>query len=129
MRVKCKYNRGYQIKGIRAEGEEDEAVYDLSIGKEYDVFGMDLADGIVCLLVCDDYSLPNWYSTACFDILDDKIPDWWYYRDFFTEPDILVKASWGYKELIKDNEHHDALLEREPDALAIFKRYVDELGK
>jgi hypothetical protein len=34
-------------------------------------------------------------------------------------------AKWGYRQLVSDPSHSDALLERDSNALAIFDRLVD----
>jgi hypothetical protein len=114
----------------------DEA-FDLTVDRTYIVLGMGIWETVLQLLVKDDRSLPAWCPAALFDISDQSMPPGWRFvlRDGAqcSGADLWTRwvAHWGYEQLVSDERHSDALLERDAQALAVFEteyaRRVTEL--
>lgn len=79
---------------------------------------MSLYAGALMVLIRDDTRLPNWYPIQLFEVAEPVLPNNWLFANFGNSEHL--QAIWGYEELIRDESHYDALLERDPDALRIF---------
>jgi hypothetical protein len=123
----------------------------LRINQLYVVFGMSLfrpsrlaadsprkpdwfpAAAGLSVLVCHESDRPptvrpDWYPIELFAIEDPRIPASWEFSPVrrgaeASETDIL--ARWGYPLLVHSDEHFDGLVERDPKALAEFRREYD----
>lgn len=100
--------------------------FDLTRGKIYRAYGLLMEKGGLAALTTDDYGKPFWYPLQAFTVEDSTLPDGWRFR-FFSEAkpdgmpgDFQPQAIWGYPELVRDLAHNDALMDRDPDAMAIF---------
>jgi hypothetical protein len=101
-----------------------ESTFDVTIGKEYVVYGIVLWRSLLLLLISDDYSLPHWAPLELFEPIDAKLPeDWFFSTNVANEHG--VTAIWGYERLIRDRVHYERLVEGEPDAIEAF---VSERG-
>lgn len=98
------------------------AVTDVTIGSNYLVAAISIYVGLVMVLIRDDTHLPSRYPMEMFDVADSRLPSDWFFVNY-PDSDFL-QAIWGYEELVVDEFHYDALLEREDDALAIFDSRV-----
>jgi hypothetical protein len=125
MVAECRYNSGKNIKNYRFRGETDNSVYDLTITKQYKIFGICIYEDIISYLVSDDSELPNWYSALCFKIINNQLPKEWFYKEFI-EDNTLLKAIWGYKLLVDDKKHYIGLLEREKEDIDYFRKVITE---
>ena len=106
------------------------AHYDITIGRDYVVVSMGIWETVLQILIRSDLGLPTWCPAALFEIVQQPIPDHWHFtlrdgaqhsgRDLWTR----WVAQWGYEELIVQEDHSDSLIERHPDALAIFNLEV-----
>lgn len=105
-----------------------ETVFHLEVGKHYVILGLGIFETILLALVCDETQKPNWLPIGLFDLTDKELPAGW---EFGVLDGIAASggdasnrwvARWGYPELVRDDRHSDALIERDPDALAIFAR-------
>ncbi|HBX81965.1 MAG: hypothetical protein WAV45_09450 [Propionibacteriaceae bacterium] len=93
---------------------------------------MSIVERAFFLLVRDDAGGPCFAPAGFFEIFDAGVPQGWRFalgagvhasgRALWSAPTV---ATWGYRELIDDAFHLQALLEFEPAALTIFDRYVD----
>ena len=121
MKVSCIANSGKSLPGAYlSHGYFAESVFRIAIGKEYLVFGMALWDSRLMVLLSDEDDLPNWYPVELFSLVDPRLPtDWMCNVNMKNEGGL--KAVWGYESLVLDDEHHDALQERESGALEIFQ--------
>lgn len=115
----------------QSRAEAFESAYPLTPGKNYPVVGMTIAERAFYLLVPDDWGGPCFAPAGLFELFTATIPPGWKFgleagirasgRDLWSKPGV---ASWGYPELIDDPDHVRALVEMEPDALAIFEAQV-----
>lgn len=120
MKVRCIANRGAALSGrAKRAGFTDQSVFHVTMGEEYPVYGMALWDSGLAVLICDDTGLPWWYPIELFDVIDRRLPDSWEFDVTWTE-DAYALALWGYPALIRDPDYHDALVEREDEALRVF---------
>jgi hypothetical protein len=94
------------------------AVTHLTVNAEYGVCAMSIYAGALMAFLSDDTGLPNWYPIQLFRVDDSRIPDGWRFASY-NESDHL-QALWGYDELIEDEQHYDAVLARDPEALETF---------
>lgn len=93
---------------------------DITIGRSYQIYAMALWRGHLVLLLCDDGGLPNWYPIDAFNVMSCQLPASWKFS-YVQKPGSLLQAVWGYGRLIDDPEHYDALLERDADAVNVFR--------
>lgn len=123
MKVKCIANSGKDLSGKSlALGYTVESRFDeLKIGESYFVYGMHVYEGMISyLLIDEEINRPFWYPAELFVVSDHRLPVEWYFNYYGDREDYLVSAVWGYKELALDENHHDGLLEREPEDMKIF---------
>lgn len=129
MRVTCIGNSGQQLpKKYLASGNTVQSVFHVELGHTYPVYGISLWDDgtLNYLLQGKNEDLPSWNPSELFRVSESSLPMEWYFNYYSNR---TVPAIWGYKELVLDEEHHDALIERESDAIKIFlkrKKEIDE---
>ena len=127
MRVKCRYNTG---EHLHFETKEDEwqrkSEMDLTINKEYIVYGICYYDYIFKYLVYEDLNQPFWYACELFEIINDKIPSSWYFS-FLYHLDSPMKILLGYDELVNNEDHNDDLLDKNESAERIFYKRKAEI--
>ena len=120
MRIKCHSNSGQSLsKRYLTIGYFSESVFHVATGTDYTVFGISVYRGLVLYLLLDDLNLPNWFPRDLFKIVDARIEADWLCAQYQNEAglDFLM----GYPTLVADGTHYDALLERDPGALEIFR--------
>lgn len=129
MRVKCVANDVHKLRSrelqerlgrsIRLDGADD----DLHIGESYDVFVLRESDGGLWVLLDtvpqSDHPYP--YPLEMFDVVDASIPEDWSIG-FERRAHGTTMTSVGFSEWVKDATFYERLLDREPDALAIWER-------
>jgi hypothetical protein len=131
MIVTCVYNLGDDLADHqRGRFTMLHSEYPLTKGAAYVALGMGVWETILEVLVRDDWGKPLWCPLGLFDCPPQPMPADW----AFTVCDGLTLsgtalwtrwvARWGYEELVRDPGHSDALMERDPAALAIFSREV-----
>jgi len=122
MRVVCSGKTGkcLSAKYLAAlSGETEQTEYDVSVGKEYEVFGVAVWRSIILLLLLDDGNLPDWYPVELFSVADAQLPEDWFFSVSVAN-EHGVEAIWGYDHLVRTPSHYEALLERDPSALRMF---------
>ncbi len=125
MLIQCKNNsaKALSVKALRVSGT-DATEFPLIIGKKYTVFAICLWQGVLKYLIIGEQNLPMWYPSELFDVVEKTLPFEWYC-------DIVVgqalEAIWGYKEMVYDNCHFDALQERDSKAVKIFLKRKAEI--
>jgi hypothetical protein len=106
-----------------------ETRFDLSRGNLYRTYGLMMYNGALVALTTDDYGDPTWTPLQAFTVEDPSLPGGWLFQYFPPERDGLpdkpqVQAIWGYRELADDLAHNNALMDRDPAAMAIFASEV-----
>ncbi|MGA7237067.1 MAG: hypothetical protein WBY44_15375 [Bryobacteraceae bacterium] len=96
------------------------SVLHITVDKDYAVFGMAVWKDTLRILISDDNGLPNWYPIELFSVKDARLPDDWLFAFFGNDESSHLQALWGYRNLVIDEQHYDALVERDERALAIF---------
>jgi len=120
MIVKCVANSGKNRPGIyRTLGYTNQLVFHVSPGKEYVVQSMALWGLHLVLLLADDAGRPNWFPAVLFRVVNPHLPPDWAY-DIARHDSRGLRAIWGYKEIVQNKQHNDALIDRDPDALRLF---------
>jgi hypothetical protein len=75
---------------------------------------------------CDETGRPRWQPIGLFEIDHQRLPEDW---EFVLLDGIAASggdalnrrvAMWGYRELVRDLEHSDRLIERDPAAFGVF---------
>ena len=134
MYVLCVANRVSALADHqRSRGETERSTYPITPGRSYPVLGMLLWENVFCFLVRSDSGGPVMAPAGFFELGTWKIPPGWSFglcppirasgRDLWADG---TQARWGYYEYVHDPEHQNQLLECEPEALAIFARYLLE---
>jgi hypothetical protein len=107
-------------------------VFHVNIGSDYLVMGMSLWETVLTVLVCDETGRPHFHPIGLFTVDIQAMPDHW---EFVLLDGIAASggdalnrrvAMWGYRELVRDLEHGDKLIDRDPATVEIFFR---ELAK
>lgn len=124
MKVLCKYSRNQDVPvRLRGGANLETAVFDLNVGREYVVHGQALfGTRLMYLIDPSENCRPNWYPTELFEVSDGAVPGGWMFMVFENEYFDDLGAIWGYEELVTDPHHFNSLVERDPNALAIFAR-------
>jgi len=103
---------------------DDEHVYDITIGKEYEVYGIMIFEGkIRYLVICDNTLTPNWITNDMFEIKDNRLPYNWCCNKFVSNN--IEGTIIGYKELSNNYQHLLGLMSRKPDDMKIFLEEKD----
>lgn len=98
--------------------------FQVTIGSEYAVLGIELYRDALQILVPDDsdFRRPQWLPIELFDVVDDAIAGWHF--KMFTHGsqafEAGFRARWGYAQLVDSDRHRDGLEGLDRDALAIF---------
>jgi hypothetical protein len=109
-----------------------ETVFHVEVGALYDVLGLGIFETLLLALVCDDTGKPGWLPAGVFEFQAQTLPSDWEFALIDGKAASGGDASnrwvarWGYAELVRDEHHSDALIERDPAALSVFFR---ELAK
>ena len=135
MRARCIFNSGAQLgKPTRGTFYSDRSIFQLTIGKRYPVLGLGLFETVMLALVCDETGQPNWLPVGLFQFERRALPEDWEFAllDGVAasggDPENRWLARWGYPELVRNDRHSDALIERDPAALSIFFRELEKLA-
>jgi hypothetical protein len=121
MQVRCNANRGRDLpRKYLSLGYTEHSVFNVNVGSVYTVFGMSIWKDALHVLLSDDNGLPNWHPIELFTVLDGRVPDDWLFCAY-GDNDSDLKALWGYADLVRNDGHYDALLEREGEALSLFR--------
>jgi hypothetical protein len=109
-----------------------DTVFDLELRKMYPVVGLGIFETVLLALVCDETGKPNWLPIGLFEIEGTSLPDDWEFSLLDGaaasggEASNRWVARWGYAELVHNDRHSDALIERDPAALEIFYRELEK---
>jgi hypothetical protein len=98
----------------------EKTVFHVRVGADYKVAGMGIFSGVLVALLRDDTGKPNWLPAAFFECSASRLPAFWGFRLIGTSDASGWTAKWGYEELIRDDDHINALIERDPSAMEIF---------
>ncbi len=131
MIVRCTHRHGAQLPAdALAGGNTPDSRFPVTFDRDYVVFGICLwREGVLYYLVVnDENNRPDWIPACLFRLVDGRLPFGWVYSYWRETSGFRVDAIWGYAELVvSDGKHYDALIEREPEALAIFDRRRAEI--
>jgi|SRR6516164_1800348 hypothetical protein len=131
MEVTCIHRQGSKVpKEALDLGNTTHAVFDLTYGKRYRVYGINVSKGIISYLIVEDGKpdRPCWKPACLFEVTDNRLPSTWSFAYWGDKPDFLVQGMLGYPELTEDDgKHNDDLLEREEVALALFEERRNEI--
>jgi hypothetical protein len=102
--------------------------FHVQLGKDYLVLGICLWETILIVLMCDETGRPRWHPIGLFEFDHEKLPEDW---EFSLLDGIAASggnalnrrvAIWGYRELVREPQHVDKLVDRDPAALEVFFR-------
>lgn len=130
MKVVCKQNTAKKLNLKEVTSIfSNEARYPLTIEKEYIVMGIAIYKDSNCIYyLVDNGSRPDWVPYMLFEISDNAFPPNWHINIVNKEkyPQSDVFSLFGFYELCKDEVFYDALVEREPEALEIYRKRKHE---
>jgi hypothetical protein len=125
MKVICKETTAKNLdpKEVSESLRKDHEFTYITIGSEYIVMGLagyKNKNGLSYLI--DNGSLTDWAPYGLFEISDKAFPPNWHIeiinKSKYPNSNILWLA--GFYELCTDENYHDALIEREPEAFEIY---------
>lgn len=128
----CKLQRSSQLpdhqRGRFADLDQE---YPVTPGRSYTVAGVGVWETILQILVQDDDGLPSWCPAGLFSLDPQPLPAGWLCAlgDGISASGTDLWTRWvvrcGYSELVINERHNLLLMERDPRALAVFKREVN----
>lgn len=130
MRVKAiKNNSGSFPKKYFDAGYTSQGKFDLELGKEYTVYGINVwSDYVSYLIIPEQSERPSWYPDQLFEITENRMPPDWCVAVFPNGEKNDLQLIVGYDEIVNSlDSHYDALIERDPEALAIFNERKSEI--
>ncbi len=101
--------------------------FDITVGKEYVVYGLTTYFNKVWYYICDDNrDYPIWYPAPLFEVVDNRASSFWKYRFDLADNSIL----FAFEEWVSDLYFYDRLTDGEAVEVATFmewkKRMDDE---
>ena len=130
MKVVCKFNNLKDISDpdalerIRKYISKPDGEVDLSVGKEYMVYGIVFWDNCPWLYLCpedyDDYPKP--FALEFFDIVDDMLSSYWKLSSFSNGVGEAT-TSLVFDEWANDPLYYESLIDGDPEAEVIFAKY------
>ena len=96
------------------------------------MLGLGIFETVLLALVCDETGKPNWLPIGLFEFERTTLPTDWEFALLDGAAASGGDASdrwvvrWGYAELVRNDRHSDALIERDPAALEIFFRELEK---
>jgi hypothetical protein len=129
MIAKCLHNTGASLgQPQRGHFYSEKTVFDLQVGSDYAVLGLGIFETALLALVVDDTLQPSWLPAGLFEFEPQRLPTDW---EFVLLDGVAASggeasnrwaAKWGYPQLVRDESHSDALIERDSAALEVFFR-------
>jgi len=130
MRLRCTYKVNVPVpERLIQVGYTRQTVFNVTFDRVYTVFAMALWKGeLLYLLLNDETQRPDWFPAFCFEVVDDRVPFVWNFAYWGHDPSSHATAIWGYPEITRaGGVHYVALIEREPEAMEIFKARRKEI--
>jgi hypothetical protein len=131
--ARCVHNTGSTLgEPSRGSFYTVDTLFHLELGREYVVLGLGIFETLLLALVCDETRKPNWLPIGLFELDVTVLPAHWEFAVLDGAAASGGDASnrwvarWGYPELVRDDRHSDALIERDPHALEIFVRELHD---
>lgn len=130
---RCIHNTGSSLgEPSRGAFYGVDTVFQLELEKLYPVVGLGIFETVLLALVCDETGKPNWLPIGLFEFERTSLPDDWEFALLDGaaasggEASNRWVARWGYAELVHNDRHSDALIERDPAALETFYRELEK---
>lgn len=105
--------------GPTASGFSPTEVYFLTAGRTYDVAGVGVFEGELCVSIEYDNHRPDWPPASHFDMVDSTVPEHWIGRVF--SQDDPEGGGWsfrlGYPALVNSLAHVNGVIEGDPAAM------------
>jgi len=129
MKVKCIVNEVSKLKRkFRVSGESTSLIYNITLDKVYIVYGVSIYDNKLYYLIINDSSKPEWRQTACFEVVNHKLPEDWLFKEYVYSNSKL-RAIISYSSMIENEEHYDKLIDGEEEDRIIFYKMVENMRK
>jgi hypothetical protein len=128
LKVRCITDDGYLFSPRKVrEGYNQKTTYNgIEVNRDYNVYGILFYEDGLRYLLFDDYETPYWYPAELFEVIENKIPETWYYK-FYGYDEEGISAIWGYDELVHSEKHFDGLSEQEPEEIELFLKIKEEM--
>jgi hypothetical protein len=106
-------------------GYGPEAVFELTLGKEYVVYALTIRNGGIWYYVIDESGVeyPIWHPAPLFQVADPRVSRYWTFG--FSEGGLRAgSALFAYGEWAREPAgYYDRLTDGNPEALQIFRVY------
>lgn len=128
MLVRCTSTSRVLLPTWRELAPYDQTTFPITEGRSYSVLGMQSTTDSVEYLIHTDTFYPSFVPAVQFSVENPRIPEWWVYR-FLGYPSEnlywMPIAEWGYPEMVLEDGHCEAVIDRDPRALAIYTNYLN----
>lgn len=125
MQVCVTFRQGDVVPEELLLGNTPETEFGLTTGAHHTVYAVSVWRHVVHYLLLNQRSgpRPDWYPAYLFEITDPKLPWGWSMVRAGADVGLPVELLFGYEELAQaDGRHYIDLIERVPEALAVFER-------
>lgn len=132
MRAKAVANKGKDLsrKSLDAGLHGAEVDFQLGLGDTHIIYGINLWRGIIHYLILPrSHENPLWIPAELFEVIDNRLPPEWFFRLRGFGAETGVNAIWGYLELALSDKHYVDLMNREGDAIPIFRKRQKEIER
>jgi hypothetical protein len=129
MQIKCILNK---VKGlpndlILSKGYKDDHKFNLTIGRDYIVYAINVYSDYVWYCVCDDNheNVPLWYPAPLFSIEQNNVSRYWHMKipDANEENENHLKLILSFSEWLERPYFHYDLFDGQSEETEIFKKY------
>ncbi len=129
MIVRVIFSQGDLLPDELLIGNTADTDFGLNTGICHTVYAICSWRGVVHYLVVNPSGYrPDWFPACLFEIVDGKLPWGWIMVRAGTDVGLPVEFLLGYAELAQaDGKHYIDLIERVPEALAVFERRRNEI--
>jgi hypothetical protein len=124
MRAICRYDNAAILNSRHFDaGYSEGTEFYIEIGREYEIYGITIWGGVISYLVVDKHRQTSFYPADLFELIDSEVPKSWVFR-YIGLGMFKVNAVFGYKRLVYDQDHYDALVQHDEGAMSYFFREV-----
>lgn len=104
--------------------------FEIELDRTFTVYSISIWRGVLhYLLVRTHEDKPEWYPADLFSIEVPTFSTKLHYMYFGPQDKRGVSALWGYKEMALDYSHYADLIEREKDAIEVFRKRKKEIDE
>lgn len=99
----------------------------LTVGREYEVYALDVVEGRPKFQVVDDFGHPSWEASWLFDVIEMTIPTDWICNVVHEHVNGAPALFLGPTFVASDPAAHDAMVELDREQIGRFRTRVEKV--